>query len=114
MSFLEKLTFGLLLSGFAHTLALVLYNRYRRRQLLHYLQVCRGQELSEQAFATLLATYTSFLGFALPAPSRRDYPTLYTNPAFQAFASRSNYLLAYLATGLVVSYVLASVIDPLH
>ena len=113
MPFLQKLTFGLLLSAFAHTLAFVLYNRYRRTQLLRFLRECKGQELSERDFATLLDTYTSFLGFAMPSPNRKEYPMLYTNPAFKAFAHRSKRVMVYLVTGVVLSYVLASVLDPL-
>lgn len=114
MPILQQLTLGLVLSACAHTLAFVLYNRYRRTQLLHYVQLCRGQELSEQDWANLMETYSSFLGFAMPAPSRSDYPKLYTNPAFEGFARRSKRTMIYLATGLVLSYVLAILLDPLQ
>ena len=102
---------GLLLSASVHTLALVLYSRYRRTQLLHYFKVCRGQELSEQGFKALMATYKSFLGFAMRSPSRTDYPELYTNAALAAFASRSKNILIYLVVAIIVSYSLAGVVD---
>jgi hypothetical protein len=114
MSFLDKLMLGLLAWISVHILALVLYNRYRRTELLRCFQICRGQELPEQEFRSLLTTYTSFLGFALPAPSRTAYPRLYTNSTFSAFASRSKRILAYLIATIILSFVLASVIDSIQ
>jgi hypothetical protein len=107
----DKLMLGLMLWISMHILALVLYNRYRRAQLLHYLQICRHRELSEQEFSYLLNTYTSFLGFAMPSPSRSDYPKLYVNTDFDAFASRSKHILVYLVLAIVMGFVLASVLD---
>lgn len=114
MPFLQELMPAFILSAFAHTVAFVVYNRYRRTQLLHYLQRFRGQELSERDCANLLETYTSFLGFAMPAPSRTEYPKLYTNPAFEGFTRRSKYTMLYLVTGIVLSYGLALVVDSLQ
>jgi preprotein translocase subunit SecG len=111
MLFMEKLMLGLLLWISVHIIVLVLYNRYRRKQLLLYFEICRGQELSERHFKNLMATYTSFLGFAMLPPSRTDYPKLYTNTEFNAFVNRSKSVLAYLLTAIILGFVLASMID---
>jgi len=81
---------------FLHTGALVLYNRYRIRQMLYLLGLCRGRELSEKDYVALLDEYTSFLGYASFSPNRQHYPSLYTNPAFAAFAHRSKRIMQYL------------------
>ena len=86
--------------------AFVLYNRYRIRQMLYHLNLCRGRELTEKEYVDLLDEYTSFLGYASFSPSRRHYPRLYTNPAFAAFTKRSKRVMQCLAGVLAVGILL--------
>ena len=92
----ETLSIAVFVFVFLHLFALVLYNRYRIRQMLYHLGLCRGRELTEKDYVDLLDEYTSFLGYASFSPNRKDYPSLYTNPAFAAFAQRSKRIMQYL------------------
>lgn len=83
-------------------LGFISYNRSRIRQMLYHLGLCRGNELTEREYVALLEQYTSFLGYASFSPNRQQYPRLYTNPAFAAFAERSKRRMQYYAVALVV------------
>lgn len=58
---------------FVHVGAGALYSKYRVRQLLQYIRLCRGRELTEAEFLVLLRAYTSFGAAARFSPSRALY-----------------------------------------
>ena len=108
MPFLEELSLAVFFFMFLHIFAFVLYNRYRIRQMLYQLGLCRGRELKEADYVDLLDEYTSFLGYASFSPNRRAYPALYTNPAF---AQRSKRIMQYFAGALTVGLLTALLIS---
>ncbi|MGY2134906.1 hypothetical protein ACW9KT_21930 [Hymenobacter sp. HD11105] len=85
-------------------MVLALYNKYRIKQLIKHISLCRGRELSESDFAHLLTKYTSFLSPLSFSPSREHYPTLYTNAAFASFAHQSKVIVRYLYAAIIVGY----------
>lgn len=96
---------------FLHIFVLVLYNRYRIRQMLYHLGLCRGHKLTEKDYVDLLDEYTSFLGYASFSPNRKYYPSLYTNPAFAAFAQRSKRIMQYLVLAVVGGFLSLMLVD---
>jgi hypothetical protein len=82
--------------AFLHIGAGAVYNKYRIQQLLKYINLCRGRELTEAEFLVLLRRYTSFLAPTRFSPSRSVYPALYTNEKFAAFAQQSKQVMVYL------------------
>lgn len=80
---------------FMHVGVGAFYNKYRIRQLLKYISLSRGRELTEAEFLVLLRTYTSFWAPYRFSPSRTRYPALYTNEDFVAFARQSKYMMMY-------------------
>lgn len=81
---------------FVHVLAGALYNKYRLQQLLKYIHQCRGRELTEGEFSNLRRRYTSFLAASRFSPSRSQFPALYTNADFAAFARQSKQVMMYI------------------
>lgn len=94
---------------FVHVGAGSLYNKYRIRQLLKYISLCRGRELTEAEFQVLVRTYTSFWAPGRFSPSRTRYPALYTNEDFAAFARQSKYVMVYVYAVAFPCYVLLQV-----
>ena len=111
---METLTLFLLGIWFSHTAALVIYSKYRVKQLIKYISLSRGRELSERDFLELLDNYTSFLGYSSFSPSKRDYPKLYTNQEFAVFAKRSKSIMIYLFSALAVGVVGSGIVDYLQ
>ena len=108
MEALSLVLFGIM---FTHIFAFVAYNKYRVKQFIKYISLSRGRELSERDFLELLDNYTSFLGYASFSPSKKDYPSFYTNQEFAAFAKRSKSVMIYFASILAVSLVGTAIID---
>ncbi|OGX88098.1 hypothetical protein BEN47_09505 [Hymenobacter lapidarius] len=111
---MQTLTLFLLSIWFTHTFALVIYNKYRVKQLIKYISLSRGRELSEHEFLELLDNYTSFLGYSSFSPSKKYYPRLYTNQEFAAFANRSKSTMIYLFSALAVGIIGSVVVDSLQ
>ena len=109
-------TISLLLFGvmFTHIFALVVYNRYRVKQLIKYISLSKGRELTEREFLELFDNYTSFLGYASFSPRKTDYPSLYTNQDFAAFAKRSKSIMIYLFSALAVGIIGSVLVDSLQ
>jgi hypothetical protein len=96
---------------FIHLFAFVLYNKYRILQIIKHLSICRGKELSERDYQDLMESYTSFLGYAQGFPSKKHYNSLYTNPAFLTFYTKSSWLMKYLLSALAVGLVANGALD---
>jgi hypothetical protein len=111
---METLSFLIVPILVLHVFAFVLYNKYRIRQLIKYISLSRGKELSELAFSELLDSYTSFLGYSKFSPSREDYPSLYTNQEFAAFAKRSKNIMIYFASIMAAGIVGSAIIDSIQ
>jgi hypothetical protein len=109
-------TLGLLLFGvmFTHIFVLVVFNKYRVKQLIKYISLSRGRELTEREFLELLDNYTSFLGYSSFSPSKKYYPRLYTNQKFAAFAKRSKDIMIYIFSALAVGVVGSVIVDSLQ
>ncbi len=108
METLSLFLFGVM---FIHIFAFVAYNRYRITQLIKYISLSRGRELSERDFSELLDGYTSFMGYSKFSPNMKDYPSLYTNREFAAFTKRSKNIMIYFASVMAVSLVGTAIID---
>jgi hypothetical protein len=96
---------------FVHIFAFVLYNKYRIRQIIKYLSICRGRELPERDYKDLLESYTSFLGYAQGFPSKKHYNSMYTNSAFLTFYTKSSFMMKYLLSALAVGILANGAID---
>ena len=97
-----------------HIVGLVIYNKYRVRQFIKYISLSRGKELSEREFLELSDGYTYFLGYAKLSPSKKDYPSLYANQAFAAFAKRSKTITVYLFSALAVGIIGSAIVSSLQ
>ena len=109
-------TLSLFLFGvvFIHIFAFVAYNKYRVKQLIKYISSSRRRELSDREFSELLDNYTSFLGYSSFSPSKTDYPRLYTNQEFAAFAKRAKSIMIYLFSALTVGVIGSVIVDSLQ
>ncbi len=96
---------------FVHIFAFVLYNKYRTSQIIKYISICRGRELSDKDFRDLLDSYTSFLGYAQGFPSKKYYGSMYTNGEFLAFYTKSKFIMKYLFSALALGVLANVVID---
>jgi hypothetical protein len=96
---------------FVHLFALVLCNKYRIRQIIKYLSICRGRELPERDYRDLMESYTSFLGYAQGFPSKKYYNSLYKNPGFWTFYTKSSLMMKYLLSALAVGILANGAID---
>jgi hypothetical protein len=96
---------------FIHLFAFVFYNKYRIRQIIKYLSICRGRELSERDYKDLVESYTSFLGYAQGFPSKKHYNSLYTNPGFLTFYTKSSFMMKYLLCALAVGILATGASD---
>jgi hypothetical protein len=96
---------------FVHIFAFVLYNKYRIRQIIKYISICRGNELSDKDFRDLLESYTSFLGYTQGFPSKKYYGSMYTNSEFLAFYTKSRFMMKYLFSAVALGFLANGIID---
>lgn len=74
-------------------LVFVIYNKYRVRRIIKFLQEFFEQGvLTERQFKSLVCDYTSFLGYTVWFPDEKNYPSIYSS-RFVKFRKRSKFAL---------------------
>lgn len=74
-------------------LVFVIYNKYRVRKIIKYLQsFFKEGKLTKLQLESLIRDYTSFLGYTVWFPDQKVYPSIYSS-SFASFRRRSKFIL---------------------
>ncbi len=98
-----------------HTLGFFLFNKYRIRKTIWFLQKMRGKELEED-YELLINRYTGFFNYIETFPRQEGFSKLYQNEEFCRFVANSKRLLKYffiILPALFVLMLLSGFVDQL-